>query len=172
MSPVSSSRTVMFPHMRILNRHHDSIPPGAIDITRRGKYGNPVALGRTCPVCQCIHSRAADGTAALVCYVRWLLRRLTDDPKREHRDDLARLERAFAMVCVCAPADCHGHVLDAYVHEYSRSLAVQGFAAGLYGPWDKPAEIAHAAGLQGLRNFSCYLAEETPGQLALPGNSS
>lgn len=74
--------------MLVLSRHRDTIPRGAIDITRRGKYGNPVALRRECPMCQETHTRATDGAAALVCYARWLWAALADDPKRRFRDSL------------------------------------------------------------------------------------
>ena len=85
--------------MRVLNKHHfkEGWPPGAVDITRRGPFGNPFVIGR-------------DGTRDDVCekHMRYLRDRVAADPKYR---DLVRTLLGHDLMCVCAPYRCHGENL-------------------------------------------------------------
>jgi hypothetical protein len=70
-----------------------------------GEFGNPVAIGKTCPECGEVHS---DGGSTLPCYTAYLKRRLKAEPKfRQQIKDL----QGKILVCFCKPRPCHGDVL-------------------------------------------------------------
>lgn len=73
----------------------------------KGKWGNPVAMGRTCPECGQVHR---DRGSTLQCYKRWLWRRMKADPGfvKEIRSLAGR-----TLGCYCKPHPCHGDVLRA-----------------------------------------------------------
>lgn len=75
--------------MRVLNKHRDTIPPGAIYIGRGSPYGNPFVIGR-------------DGTRDEVCdlFERLILPGLDIEPLRGHD-----------LICFCAPLRCHGDAI-------------------------------------------------------------
>ena len=79
---------------KVLNRHRDAIPPGAVHIGRPSKWGNPFVIGR--------HGTRDDVIAK---HREWLLAQpaLIEAAKRE----LA----GHDLVCFCAPKKCHGDVL-------------------------------------------------------------
>lgn len=82
------------PVPRVLNQHRDGRPSASVCIGRPSPWGNPFAIGRD-----------GDRDAVMARYVAWLGR----DPELV---DLARRELAGKdLVCWCAPAACHGHVL-------------------------------------------------------------
>lgn len=76
---------------RVLNRHRDPVPPGAIFIGRPSLLGNPFIIG--------VH-----GTRDEVCdmYEVWLLGQPT--LIAAIRTQL----RGLDLVCFCAPRRCHG----------------------------------------------------------------
>lgn len=82
------------PVPRVLNQHRDGRPPGAVYIGRPSPWGNPFAIGRD-----------GDRDAVMARYMAWL----SETPELVDR---ARRELAGKdLVCWCAPAACHGHVL-------------------------------------------------------------
>lgn len=82
------------PVPRVLNQHRDGRPSDAVYIGRPSPFGNPFAIGRD-----------GDRDAVMEKYVTWL----GNQPARidRARRDLAGKD----LVCWCAPAACHGHVL-------------------------------------------------------------
>jgi hypothetical protein len=82
------------PVPRVLNQHRDGRPAGTVYIGRPSPWGNPFAIGRD-----------GDRDSVMARYVAWL----GDTPDLVDR---ARRELAGKdLVCWCAPAACHGHVL-------------------------------------------------------------
>jgi hypothetical protein len=82
------------PVPRVLNQHKDGRPASAVYIGRPSPFGNPFAIGRD-----------GDREAVMEKYITWL----ADQPVLVDR---ARRELAGKdLVCWCAPAACHGHVL-------------------------------------------------------------
>lgn len=86
--------------MAVLNKHHHGgrVPPGAVNIMRGTPFGNPFVIGR-------------DGDRAQVIekYRRWLWRWIRED---NHFANQVRELRGRDLCCCCAPAACHGHVLE------------------------------------------------------------
>jgi hypothetical protein len=79
---------------KVLNKHIDGVPAGAVYIGRPSKWGNPFEIGK-------------DGTREEVVekYRAWI----TQQPELVAQ---ARLElRGRNLVCFCAPKACHGDVL-------------------------------------------------------------
>jgi len=70
-----------------------------------GYFGNPVAIGRKCPVCGDTHR---DGGSTLPCYSKYLANRLGTD--QEFKARVKTLD-GKTLVCFCAPKPCHGNVL-------------------------------------------------------------
>lgn len=82
------------PVPRVLNQRRDGRPAGAVYIGRPSPWGNPFAIGRD-----------GDREAVMARYVSWLSE--TPDLVNRARRELAGKD----LVCWCAPAACHGHVL-------------------------------------------------------------
>lgn len=86
--------------MTVLNKHHHGgkVPPGAVNIMRGTPFGNPFVIG-------------ADGDRAEVIakYRTHLWRRMAGD--RAFRDQIRALH-GKDLCCCCAPAACHGDVLE------------------------------------------------------------
>ena len=86
--------------MTVLNLHHfgGRVPPGAVNVMRGTRFGNPFVVGR-------------DGDRADVVrlYRRWLWGRIQREPgfgqavRELHGRDLC---------CCCAPLACHADVLE------------------------------------------------------------
>lgn len=79
---------------RVLNKHRDTLPAGAIYIGRPSKWGNPFAIGK-------------DGTREEVIakYRAWIM-------QKPEMIEAARRELAGkSLICFCAPMACHGDVL-------------------------------------------------------------
>jgi hypothetical protein len=78
---------------KVLNKHRDSVPAGAVYIGRGGKWGNPFRIGPD-----------GDRAAVIAKHEAWL---------RTKRELLAALDelRGNDLVCFCAPAACHGDLL-------------------------------------------------------------
>ena len=78
---------------KVLNKHRDGLPAGAVYIGRGSKWGNPFRIG--------LHG---DRATVIARYEAWL---------RGQRDLLRSLDelRGKDLVCFCAPQPCHGDVL-------------------------------------------------------------
>ncbi|MGL4243446.1 MAG: DUF4326 domain-containing protein [Beijerinckiaceae bacterium] len=78
---------------KVLNKHRDGMPAGAVYIGRGSRWGNPFRIG-------------IDGDRATVIakHEAWF---------REQRDLLRALDelRGCDLVCFCAPEACHGDLL-------------------------------------------------------------
>lgn len=70
-----------------------------------GYFGNPVAIGRKCPVCASMHQ---DRGSTLPCYRKHLAERMKNDLVFAGR--VASL-RGKTLVCFCKPQPCHGDIL-------------------------------------------------------------
>jgi hypothetical protein len=86
----------------VLNKRFDQIPAGAVYVGRPSKYGNPYS-----------HLDGSTGTIrvdtrqeAVAMFSKSLKEELKKDPS--FLDDL---RYATALVCWCAPAECHAMVL-------------------------------------------------------------
>lgn len=81
--------------MAVLNRHRDPLPPKAIYIGRGTPWGNPWIVG--------IHGTREE-----------VLQRFKAYALEKHERNPAWLEplRGRDLICSCAPAACHGHVLE------------------------------------------------------------
>ena len=75
-----------------------------------GYFGNPVAIGRKCPICGLVHNT---GGSTLPCYTKYLIQKLQDS---EFKNKVKGLH-GKTLVCFCKPNPCHGDVL-AYACEY------------------------------------------------------
>lgn len=84
--------------MSVLNKHHGSIPAGAIYIGRGSKWGNPFIIGR-------------DGDRDAVCEQHKQLLWKQIKSGEVTLTDLADLH-GKDLVCFCAPKRCHGHTLE------------------------------------------------------------
>lgn len=97
----------------VLNRHHHGgrVPPGAVDIMRGTRWGNPFVIGR-------------DGDRAEVVrkYRRWLWQAIQSDPGMA---DAVRQLHGRDLCCCCAPAACHGDVLVAAAAWLSRPAVAE-----------------------------------------------
>lgn len=89
--------------MDVLNKRHGDLPAGAVYIGRPTKWGNPYThlTGGTLAQHQ-VGSREE----AVEAYRHWLERTVDVDPT--YFDELLD---ATALVCWCAPASCHGHII-------------------------------------------------------------
>lgn len=97
----------------VLNRYHHGgrVPPGAVDIMRGTRWGNPFVIGR-------------DGDRADVVrkYRRWLWQAIQTDTGMA---DAVRQLHGRDLCCCCAPAACHGDVLVAAAAWLSRPAVAE-----------------------------------------------
>lgn len=154
-------------------------------IMRPTMWGNPVILGKRCPECTHVHSRA-EGVQGLLCYGARLLRRLAGD--RLFVLGLHALEGVGALGCVCVQEQgewhCHGDLLLAYLDAYSERMALQCGAAtpaiidrpvGLVDvdgceimavEMVNPRHVAHRSGVRAVRGHLEYLRDLVPPRLS------
>lgn len=71
---------------------------------RWGWLGNPVVVGKVCPVCGDTHS---DNGSTLPCYREYLLERLKNPAWAE---EFYKIEGKI-LGCFCKPRPCHGDVI-------------------------------------------------------------
>jgi hypothetical protein len=78
---------------KVLNKHRDGVPAGAVYVGRGGKWGNPFHIGPD-----------GDRAAVIARHEAWL---------RDQHDLLRALDelRGRDLVCYCAPQPCHGNLL-------------------------------------------------------------
>lgn len=81
-----------------------------------GTFGNPVVVGKICPVCESVHGTAG---STLACYEADLMVRLVQD--RGFQAQVAGL-KGKTLVCFCAPKPCHGDVLARVAEELGAGL--------------------------------------------------
>lgn len=88
---------------RVLNKHRDGIPQGAVYIGRPSKWGNPFVM-----------SEYGSREAVVRAYRQYLW---------NNKTLMAQLHelRGKDLVCYCAPRSCHGDVLLAAVEWDERS---------------------------------------------------
>lgn len=79
--------------MRVLNKRTDEITPGAIYVGRPTKWGNPFVVGK--------HGSRHQVVMKYRAYIR------------SNKRLMAQLQELAGhdLVCWCAPAECHAHVL-------------------------------------------------------------
>lgn len=77
--------------MRVLNKHRDTVPAGAVYIGRGGKWGNPFRIGPD-----------GDRAAVIPRHEAWL---------RTQPELLRSLDELHGKDLVCAPLACHGDLL-------------------------------------------------------------
>lgn len=78
-----------------------------------GYFGNPVSVGRPCPICRGVHASGGD---TLRCYEIYLAERLArDEPFALRVMDLA----GRRLWCFCDPGPCHARVIARYAEALS-----------------------------------------------------
>jgi hypothetical protein len=86
--------------MKVLNKHKDKIPPGAVYIGRPSIFGNPFPI-KSKP--------GFDRASVIRKYREYFLKRIAED--RVFLAAVQNLRSAEALVCFCAPEACHGDVI-------------------------------------------------------------
>jgi hypothetical protein len=76
-----------------------------------GPFGNPIAVGQTCPVCGLQHTTPG---STLVCFKVYFLKRVTQDPA--FRNQVLALKDK-TLGCFCKPKPCHGDIIAAWLDE-------------------------------------------------------
>lgn len=86
--------------MAVLNKYHHGgrVPPGAVNIMRGTPFGNPFVIGEH-----------GDRAEVVERYRVHLWRRLQAEPAFAAQ---VRALHGRDLCCCCAPAACHGHVLE------------------------------------------------------------
>lgn len=75
----------------------------------RGLFGNPVAIGATCPLCKLKH---ADASSTLRCYKRLLWTRMQADAAFRQAVSELRGRKLWCPGCGPDSATCHGRILE------------------------------------------------------------
>lgn len=85
--------------MAVLNKYHHGgkVPPGAINIMRGTRWGNPFEIGRD-----------GDRDEVLRKYKRWLWYQMRNVPGW---GEAVRKLHGHDLCCCCAPLPCHGDIL-------------------------------------------------------------
>ncbi len=78
-------------------------------VSDKGVWGNPVPIGKQCPVCNSIHNVAGD---TLVCYESYLSNRLSGDVDFNIAFYLLKGKK---LGCFCKPGPCHTDVMIKYL---------------------------------------------------------
>ena len=86
--------------MAVLNKYHhgNKVPEGAVNIMRGSPWGNPFVIGQH-----------GDRAEVVKRYRAWLWREIKTRPGFA---DLVRDLHGRDLCCCCAPAACHGDVLE------------------------------------------------------------
>jgi len=99
---------------------------GLVPESGYGMFGNPVAIGRVCPVCGETHR---DGGSTLPCYRVYLWARLQEKGDLYWR--MVRMaqqhnlnEAVVRLGCFCHPKPCHGEVLKRAIEWLAEQLRV------------------------------------------------
>jgi hypothetical protein len=94
---------------KVINIKHKKDTKNEVYIGRGSPFGNPVVIGKMCPICNTVHK---DRGSTLDCYKIWLSEALNDCNFKEQVKDLY----GKTLVCFCKPLPCHGDIL-AYTAE-------------------------------------------------------
>jgi hypothetical protein len=76
-----------------------------------GYFGNPVQVGKKCPVCGLTHRKGGD---TLPCYEKYLNKRIEED--EDFRKKLISIGDK-TLVCFCSPNPCHGDSIIKAINE-------------------------------------------------------
>lgn len=89
--------------MAVLNKYHHGgcVPPGAVNIMRGTIFGNPFPVGRG--------FQGLIRAESISRYRVYLWERLQREPEFAAQ---VRALHGRDLCCCCAPAACHGHVLE------------------------------------------------------------
>lgn len=143
---------------RVVNKRHGDPGPNAVYCGRPGPWGNPVELGKPCPECDQIHTRA-DG-AGLVCFSLIMGRRMQEP---EYWRRLLTLE-GKTLVCWCAPALCHCDLYAAILDACGERMALQGHL----DRYADPTEEAMDSGVNAVKGMVQWLIGRRSAQTTLP----
>ncbi|MCB9638030.1 MAG: DUF4326 domain-containing protein [Myxococcales bacterium] len=111
-----------------------SKPQGSINIGRTSPFGNPVQIGKQCPVCSKLHN---DAGSTGPCYERYLEARLSGDETKEKwaikiaqtipklpiaADFQESVRSLYGKVLYCPGCGvdsptCHGRILERFVQK-------------------------------------------------------
>lgn len=75
-----------------------------------GYFGNPIVLGKCCPVCDQIHTKSGE---TLECFRVYFYLRIGGDPEFRTRVMTMLGKR---LGCFCKPRPCHGDVIAEYLN--------------------------------------------------------
>lgn len=78
-----------------------------------GYFGNPVKIGKECPICRLYHQTRG---ATLSCFEVYARRRLERDSDYRRR---VKGLHGKVLGCFCAPLRCHGEILVMLAEELS-----------------------------------------------------
>ena len=90
-----------------LRRDNYDIYVGRPGRGQEGYFGNPVKIGRPCPVPLCGQTHS-DAGSTLPCFKRYFVSRYRNDPEFRRR---AKQLRNKTLGCFCKPGPCHGDVI-------------------------------------------------------------
>jgi hypothetical protein len=117
---------------RIYNIRKRGLQPGDIYIGRAGQgrsgyFGNPIALGETCPVCGESHFKKG---STLPCFEKCAHEPIARDLR--YREEVKGLY-GKSLVCFCVPSPCHGRVLAKLAQELNPPAKEPDPIADLFG---------------------------------------
>lgn len=78
-------------------------------INDKGYFGNPIAIGKRCPICKQIHVTGGD---TLLCFEKYLIKRLQEYDFKKYFASL----RGKILVCFCKPNPCHTDIMIKYLN--------------------------------------------------------
>ena len=99
----------------VINKYH--APDGwqrnneYVYIGRGSVFGNPVVIGKVCPICGETHKI---GGSTLLCYRQYFDMRLSNEIGFIEK---VRELRGKKLVCFCKPKPCHGDIIAEWVDE-------------------------------------------------------
>lgn len=92
-------------HIRDSQKNESEAYIGRAGKGHSGLFGNPIAIGKLCPLCHETHN---DRGSTLSCYEQYLLNRLSSD---EAFFNAFWQLKGKTLVCFCKPQPCHGDVM-------------------------------------------------------------
>lgn len=79
-------------------------------VGENGWLGNPISIGKTCPVCNLVHN---DGGGTLSCYEVYLRKRLMND---KFNLEFKKI-KGKKLGCFCKPKPCHVDIIIKVLNE-------------------------------------------------------
>lgn len=101
----------------VVNLHHKveyDVYIGRAGHGQDGYFGNPILIGKKCPICSEIHQRSA----TIACFKQYFYNRLEIDIEFKNRILELRGKR---LGCFCKPKECHGDVIVDYLNNLRAS---------------------------------------------------